>query len=56
MNTELNFSNFGKLADLIKSRTPVRNVAEEHTQSISTLDRGALAITNRVGSMGFFFC
>jgi uncharacterized membrane protein len=36
------------------SGTPLRNANELHTQALSPLDRLALAITDRVGSIGFF--
>jgi uncharacterized membrane protein len=42
------------LAEIRKHRTPIRRVNIEHKESLSTLERGALRITNRVGTMGFF--
>ncbi|HVC35361.1 MAG TPA: DUF1003 domain-containing protein, partial [Chloroflexota bacterium] len=33
---------------------PVRNVNEQHAQSLSTLERVAMVVTDRVGTMGFF--
>ena len=39
---------------VIKRRRPLRNVHQEVLQAISPLDRLALWITVRVGSMGFF--
>ena len=39
---------------VIKRRRPLRNVHQEVIQAISPLDRLALWITVRVGSMGFF--
>ena len=42
------------LEAVIKRRRPLRNVHQEVLQSISPLDRLALWITVRVGSMGFF--
>jgi uncharacterized membrane protein len=39
---------------IIKRRRPLRNVHKEVLQAISPLDRLALWITIRVGSMGFF--
>jgi uncharacterized membrane protein len=39
---------------VIKRRRPLRNVHKEVLQAISPLDRLALWITVRVGSMGFF--
>jgi uncharacterized membrane protein len=41
---------------VIKSRHPLRNVHTEVVERISSLDRLALWITVRVGSMGFFLC
>ncbi len=43
------------LAELKKLKKPV-NPNVKHKQSLSRLDRLALFITNRVGTMGFFFC
>jgi uncharacterized membrane protein len=34
--------------------TPLRNANELHSQGLNLLDRVALAITNKVGSIGFF--
>lgn len=42
------------LAEVLKRRKPVRNVNEQHDQSLSRLERVAVAITDKVGSMGFF--
>jgi uncharacterized membrane protein len=42
------------LAEIRKHRTPIRRVNIEHKESLSSLERGALWITNRVGTMGFF--
>jgi hypothetical protein len=39
---------------VIKSRRPLRNVHKEVLQAVSPLDRLALWVTIRVGSMGFF--
>ena len=43
------------LSELKKLKKPV-NPNIRHKQSLSRLDRLALFITNRVGTMGFFFC
>lgn len=43
------------LAELRKSAPPIRNANTVHQERLSGLDRLALAITNRVGTMGFFF-
>jgi uncharacterized membrane protein len=42
------------LAEIRKNRPPIRRVNIEHKESLSTLERCALWITNRVGTMGFF--
>ena len=42
------------VSELRKLRKPVRNVNIEHKQSLSTLERFAVWITDYVGSMGFF--
>jgi uncharacterized membrane protein len=42
------------VAELRKLRKPVRNVNIERRESLSTLERFAVWITNYVGSMGFF--
>ena len=43
------------LAQLQKLRTPIRNVNTEHRGTLTTLERFSLAITQHIGSMGFFF-
>jgi len=40
--------------EVVKRRRPVRNVHQQVLQTFSPLDRLALSITVRVGSMGFF--
>jgi uncharacterized membrane protein len=42
------------LAEVRKHRTPIRRVNIEHKESLSGMERAALWITNRVGTMGFF--
>ena len=42
------------LAEIRKDRTPIRRVNIEHRESLSGMERAALSITNRVGTMGFF--
>ncbi|HTZ18389.1 MAG TPA: DUF1003 domain-containing protein [Dissulfurispiraceae bacterium] len=37
-----------------KSHKPVRNINAEHRESLTTLERFAVWITDKVGSMGFF--
>src|SRR5215510_7403596 len=43
-----------RLSEIRKHRTPIRRVNIEHKESLSRLERVALWITNRVGTMGFF--
>ncbi|MHB8528885.1 MAG: DUF1003 domain-containing protein [Caulobacteraceae bacterium] len=42
------------LAELRKGRKPLRNVYKEHRESLKTMDRLAVWITEHVGTMGFF--
>ena len=42
------------LAELKKIHKPIRNVNVEHGKRLSTLDKLAIWITARVGTMGFF--
>jgi uncharacterized membrane protein len=42
------------LAELKKLRKPLRNINIEHYERLSRLDRLALVVTERVGTMGFF--
>lgn len=42
------------VSDLRKKNRPVRNVNIEHREHLSALERLALTITDRVGTMGFF--
>jgi uncharacterized membrane protein len=39
---------------LLQRRKPLRDINKEAAEKMSTLDRVALAITERVGTMGFF--
>ena len=43
-----------KLEELIKNRKALRNVQKEHRDSMTGMDKLAVAITDKVGSMGFF--
>jgi len=43
------------LDELKKLRKPLRNVNIEHRDSLTLLERFALWITERIGTMGFFF-
>jgi uncharacterized membrane protein len=40
--------------ELIKLRKPIKNVNIKHKESLSSLEKIALMVTNHVGSMGFF--
>jgi uncharacterized membrane protein len=42
------------LAELKKLRKPLRNINAEHKRSLTPLERLAVWITDRVGTMGFF--
>ncbi|GIW35195.1 DUF1003 domain-containing protein [Meiothermus sp.] len=42
------------IIEILKRRKPVRNVNQLHQASLSPLERLAVWITERVGSMGFF--
>lgn len=42
------------LKELQKSRKKIKNANEEHKDNLSSLDKVALFITNKVGTMGFF--
>jgi len=42
------------LAEFKKRRKPPRNVNKEFSEKLSRIDRFAVWITNRVGTMGFF--
>ncbi len=42
------------LDEIKKLRKPLRNVNTEHRKGLKQLEKLALVITNRVGSMGFF--
>ncbi|HWD41727.1 MAG TPA: DUF1003 domain-containing protein [Fimbriimonas sp.] len=43
------------LKRFVREAPPVKNANVEHQNQLSPLDRLALAITDKVGSMGFFF-
>ncbi len=44
-----------KVADLKAKLPPIRNQNEIHREHLSKLDKLALFVTERVGTMGFFF-
>ena len=43
------------LEEIIHQRKPMRNINAEHKEHLSPLERIGLWITERVGTMGFFF-
>ena len=43
------------VSELKRLRKPVRNINIEHKENLTRLEKIALFITRRVGSMGFFF-
>jgi uncharacterized membrane protein len=55
MTTESPASTVAKtLAEWRAKRKPLRNVNQEHEESLSALERLACTITDKVGTMGFF--
>lgn len=42
------------LAEIRAKRKPLRNVNKQHKESLTRLERFAITITDRVGTMGFF--
>ncbi len=52
---DTNVSNPIPLRELKQLRKVVRNINIEHREKLSTLEEFALVITEKVGSMGFFF-
>ncbi|MDR3610859.1 MAG: DUF1003 domain-containing protein [Ignavibacteriaceae bacterium] len=52
----MNEKNFLKASEELKKlRKPIRNVNVKHRESLSTLEKLAVKVTDKVGSMGFFF-
>ncbi len=43
------------LEEIRKARKPLRNVNVEQREHLTALERLAIAITDRIGTMGFFF-
>jgi uncharacterized membrane protein len=43
------------LSELKKLRTPIRNINLEHYENLTGLEKFAVVVTRRVGTMGFFF-
>lgn len=46
--------NVKTVEEIKRDQQPVRNINQEHRKSLSKLDKIALVITEKVGSMGFF--
>jgi uncharacterized membrane protein len=46
--------NIVSLAEIKKNRKPIQNVNVVHKEKLSKLDKVAIFITDRVGTMGFF--
>ncbi|MEW6408366.1 MAG: DUF1003 domain-containing protein [Patescibacteria group bacterium] len=44
-----------KLEELKKLRKPIRNINVNHKQSLTRLEKFAVLIADRIGTMGFFF-
>lgn len=44
-----------RLEEIKQLHKPTRNVAEERQRQLTRMERLALAVTKRVGTMGFFF-
>ncbi|MCX7924844.1 MAG: DUF1003 domain-containing protein [Fimbriimonadales bacterium] len=44
-----------RLEEIKQQHKPTRNVAEERQRQLTRMERLALAVTKRVGTMGFFF-
>ncbi|MCL5004797.1 MAG: DUF1003 domain-containing protein [Patescibacteria group bacterium] len=43
------------LSELKKQRKPIHNINVKHEASLTALEKFAIAITDRIGTMGFFF-
>jgi uncharacterized membrane protein len=59
MSTQLQEARPTPLSEVKRHRKPVRNANQQYQESLSGLERLAIAITDRVGTMGFFliiFC
>lgn len=51
----VNMDRITTLEQLKERFSPIKNPNETHRNRLSALDKFALAITNKVGTMGFFF-
>src|SRR3989339_1677362 len=47
--------NIPSLHHLKSLRKPLRNVSQEHRKKLNGLEKLALKVTRKIGSMGFFF-
>jgi uncharacterized membrane protein len=47
--------NIQSVEDFKKEFTPIDNINHQHREKLSSINKLAVWITNRVGSMGFFF-
>ena len=54
MSTQQKHDKPSPLSELRANRKPLRNVNKQHKDSLSPLDRIAMVITDKVGTMGFF--
>ncbi len=55
----MKYQKISSIDELKKLRQPISNINVQHNEKLSKIDKLALLITNRVGSMGFFliiFC
>ena len=43
------------IEEIKKQRAPVKNINIEHFEKMTALEKAALYITNKIGTMGFFF-
>ena len=50
----MNHRSIQTLDEIRRRRKPIRNANIEHREKLSRLERLAIVITNRVGTMGFF--
>ena len=55
MSTKVKHAKPPSLEEIVRQRKPMRNINVEHKEHLSPLQRIGLWITERVGTMGFFF-
>ena len=51
----MNHQNLQLLEEIKKAHKPIRNANIQHKEKLSKINKIASLITERVGSMGFFF-